>query len=472
VSDPKYKKFIIIGAGPAGLTCAYKLSEEVNDILILEQGNQVGGLSKTINFAGIKADIGGHRFITKSKEIFNLWESLLGSDFIIRPRKSFILFKNRIFKYPVDIINVIQNLEFHEIILIVFYYFKRQLFKISPEKTYEDWMINRFGDKLFDMFFRTYTEKVWGIKVNKISKDWAVQRVKTLDLWNVIKSSIFPNLRKEHKTLSESFYYPRFGPGMLWEKMRDILIQRKVQIIMNTKVLKIVKTKRNYEVYSENDKYTCDTVISSMPLQKLIEVTENVDTQILNESKNLEYRDFITVILIAKKIDDRGATWMYIHDQDVKTARIQFYHNWSPDMVSQGLKAIGLEYFVFKNDNFWEKTDMEILSIAKKECDKLGLVPLNLIIDGKVIRESFAYPVYKENYKISLDKIRKHLKKYYKNLYTIGRGGMHRWNNQDHSMMTGIIVAKKILGQNILDEWSINNDAEFIESERLVPNQT
>lgn len=471
MSDHNYKKVIIIGAGPAGLTCAYRLAEEMNDILVLEASSQVGGLSKTISHQGFRADIGGHRFITKSKRILDIWQKLLGEGLLIRPRKSYIRLENKVFNYPVDIGDVLSKVSIIEILKIIFSYLKSKLFPVKPEVSYEDWMINRFGKKLFDMFFREYTEKVWGLKVSKISKDWAVQRVKSLSLFEVIKSAFWKGGRKMHKTLSEEFYYPKFGPGMLWEKMLDVLTTKGVEIQLNSKVVKIQRKGNRYIVHCDSKIYECEYLVSTMPLRLLINSLQMNDKGIIKNSNELEYRDFITVLLCFKKISDENATWMYIHDKNIRSARVQFYHNWSEFMVPKGHKSVGMEYFVFRESELYHKTDKELLKLALKEAISLGFAKQEDYITGKVIRAPFAYPVYSQGYQSKVRFIHEYLHTQYKKLYTIGRAGMHRWNNQDHSMMTGIIVAEKILRKTDKDEWSVNNDAEFIESERLVPDE-
>lgn len=460
------KQVAIIGAGPAGLTAGLELVKNGFDVTIFEASTTVGGISRTEEYKGYKFDIGGHRFFTKNKEIEKLWKNILGDDLLKRKRKSRILFENKFYDYPLSFLNALKNLGIKKSFLALASYLKYKIKPINPENNYADWMRNRFGDVLFEKFFKTYTEKVWGIPVEEISKDWATQRVKSLSLGNAILDSIFKNRRKNITTLVDEFFYPKYGPGQMWEKVAEEFVALGGGVIFRSKVEEIIQEGQKSKIKGQG--FHC--IISTMPLRSLVRTLDRVPDEVVEVAENLKYRDFITVLLIVNKKDLFDDNWIYIHDPDVKVGRIQNFKNWSPHMAADENKtSLGLEYFFLETDEFWNYPDEKILQKAKEELVKLGICTLEDIEDGHVAKIKKAYPVYDNSYKKNVLKIRKFLEKKYPSIHLIGRNGMHKYNNQDHSMATALIVARNIIaGENLKSPWRVNNEAEYMEEEREV----
>ena len=510
------KKVVIIGAGPAGLTAAYKLLKENKDyqVVILEEEKQVGGISRTVKYKGNRIDIGGHRFFTKSLEIEEFWKELLpvqgkksyddkklninkklskgGPDpekcnevLLIRNRVSRIFYENKFYDYPVSInLQTIKNLGIIRTIRCGFSYMKARIFP-KKENNLEDFYINRFGKKLYSMFFLNYTEKVWGRSPLNISKEWGYQRVKGISISTVIKNYFFKvlNITNKNKetSLIEDFYYPKYGPGQLYEVMAKEIKKMGGVIKTNSKVIKINKNNNRISqvVYCENEneyKEDVDILISSMPIKDLLIAMEKVPKNILKVSNNLPYRDFITVGILVNKLSLENETsiktfnnnipdcWLYVQDSHVKLGRIQIFNNWSPYMVKDIHNTVwlGLEYFCNENDDFWNLSDEDIKIQAINELKKIKIIDSN-IIDSCVIRVKKAYPAYFDSYK-DIDVVRNFLNDV-DNLYCIGRNGQHRYNNMDHSMITAI-KAVDVIVNNKKDKssiWSVNVDRDYHE---------
>ncbi|MCM8804974.1 MAG: NAD(P)/FAD-dependent oxidoreductase [Candidatus Omnitrophica bacterium] len=467
------KTIIIIGAGPAGLGAGYELTKNLkNDyqIIIFEKENQVGGIAKTIEYNGYRFDLGGHRFFSKNDEIMNLWKNVLKEKFIKVKRLSRIYYKGKFYFYPIKPFNALLNLGLQESISIMLSWMKTKIKPKYPEISFEDWISNRFGKRLYEIFFKTYTEKVWGIPCRKISSDWAAQRIKGLSLLSLLKSSIFRQKKQKIKTLIEEFYYPELGPGMMWETFAKIIEENHGKVEINSSVEKIFLEGKRIKAIEVKNLITnsykvieCEHLISSMPLREFIEkLVPSPNKQIIESAKSLNYRSFIVVGLIVNKKDIFPDNWIYIHSPEVLVGRIQNFKNWSKKMVQDINKTcLGLEYFCSEGDKFWLKPSAEVINIAKKELEILGFAKINEIEDGKVIKVEKAYPVYDENYKENVNKIREYLNSI-SNLQVIGRNGMHKYNNQDHSMITGILAARNILGESY-DLWRVNVDAEYLE---------
>ncbi len=462
---------LIIGAGPAGLTAGFKLMKKKDFIIIEKNSKYVGGISRTEKYKNFKFDIGGHRFFSKSKEINELWDQILPNDIILRKRSSRILFKNKFYSYPLKPIQALLNLGFYESFLVVVSYLKAKIFKNKNIKTYQDWVVDKFGKRLFKNFFETYTEKVWGIKCNEISSDWAAQRIKGLDLKKLIINSFIKKKNKNIKTLINEFKYPRKGPGMLWESARDQIINNGIKIFMNANAYeyqyfeesKFWKVK--CKIDNEDYEIDCNQIINSAPLK---DVVNNITPVLKNksEAKSLNYRDFITVAVILDYKLNFEDNWIYLHDPDIKAGRLQNFASWSPEMIDPDKECacVGLEYFCNQGDKLWSSDDKQILEIAKKDLNKISIIDTSKISDYKVVRQEKAYPVYDENYKNSVSKIVQELKTNYKTMYMVGRNGMHKYNNQDHAMMSSILTVENILNNNFKnDPWMINIDAEYHE---------
>ncbi|MBN8835661.1 MAG: NAD(P)/FAD-dependent oxidoreductase [Sphingobacteriia bacterium] len=468
------KKVAIIGAGPAGLTAAYLLGKASQQVTVFEKDPQyVGGISRTETYKGYSFDIGGHRFFSKSKEVEDFWTEILGDEMLERPRSSRIYYNKQFFSYPLVAMDALKKLGVIESALCVLSYLYAKIFPVKNPTNFEDWVVNQFGRRLFNIFFKTYTEKVWGIPCNEISADWAAQRIKGLSLSSAIWNALFPKKNsggdkdKVIKTLIDSFRYPKRGPGMMWERCVEKSKALGVDIKMNCGVNSIHFNGQSWSVETSdgNKLEGFDYVLSSAPMRELIANTYPQLPEVArNAAQQLSYRDFITVVLICNDADAFSDNWIYIHDPNVKVGRIQNFKSWSPYMVPDpNMACYGLEYFCFEGDGMWTSTNEELIALGKKEIEKIGLTTQASIVDGYVVRQPKAYPVYDHSYKENVDVIKNTLKEY-PGLYLVGRNGMHKYNNQDHSMMTAMLAAKNIIaGQEIYDIWNVNEDAEYHE---------
>jgi len=472
-SKTKNKKVVIIGAGPAGLTAAYELCKEGVESVVLEKDDVVGGISRTVNYKGYLFDIGGHRFFTKVKAVDDMWREVLGEKkFLRRSRLSRIYYQKKFFYYPLKASNALLGLGIWNSFMMVFSYLRAQLFPVKNESTFEDWISNRFGKRLYHTFFKTYTEKVWGIPCDKISADWAAQRIKGLSLVTTIKNALLPTEVKDKgeiiKTLIDAFDYPAKGPGMMWEMVAETIQKDNSALKMNSDVDRILWQKGRVtalEVESGGKREVIDGTdfISSMPMQELVrKMSPEPPAEVLAAADKLGYRDFLTVSLVVNKENLFEDNWIYIHDPDVKVGRIQNFKNWSPQMVPDPSKTcLGLEYFCFEGDGLWTMDDADLIALGAKELGLLQLVDPADVEDGSVVRMPKAYPVYDAVYVDAVDTIRDFLREV-PNLYLVGRNGMHKYNNQDHSMLTAMLSVKNILGANY-DVWGVNVDNEYHE---------
>lgn len=459
---------VVIGAGPAGLTAGYELSKSEKQVLVIEKKDQVGGLAETKVFGDYRYDIGPHRFFTKNKEVYDLFLEMLGEDAVAVNRKTRILFKGSYFDYPLTPLNALFGLGVIESIKIGFSYLAarvRSYLKLSSINNFEDWVIDKFGKKLYSNFFKNYTEKVWGIDCQDIGKDWAAQRIKGLSLSTAIKFALFPNSKKRPKTLVDLFYYPKLGAGMLWEKFEEYLLNNNVDVLKNSYVIDVNYKDDLLEVaYESNGKkevVLTKHLLFSNPLLDFINYFKNeVPNKVLEASNNLDYRNHISVhITIDKKLFDDN--WIYIHSPDLKMARIADFTNFSKDMSIDGNYPITLEYFCFENDKIWNDTDENIIAIALEELKNIFPVDFH-IIHSAVTRNAKAYPVIRTGYEEKITIIRDWLKNH-KSITAIGRSGMFKYNNQDHAMATGLYAVRNLLGQGEFDPWEVNVDGEYHE---------
>ena len=474
--NPNPKNVLIIGAGPAGLTAAYMLTKENVSVTVLEQDPvYVGGISRTVNYKGFGIDIGGHRFFSKSAKIEALWDELLGDDFLQRPRKSRIYYNDRFFSYPLKAFDTLFKLGPVQSLLCVLSYMKARIRPYTPPKNFEEWVVNQFGRRLFRIFFKTYTEKVWGMNCKDISADWAAQRIKGLSLWIAIRNALFGGKGQGTvKTLIDTFRYPRKGPGMMWQRAAEKMILQGGRLKMGEQVthLRYESAKKQWCIEAKttdgtSSQYVADHVISSAPLREVVLNLEPApNTRLRAAAENLKYRDFLIVALIVKDRDQFDDNWIYIHDPKVKVGRIQNFKSWSPEMVpTPEMNCYGMEYFCFEHDGVWDSEDADLVALASKELCALGLGKAQDIIEGHVVRQPKAYPVYDDMYQQKVDIIREELARDYPNLHLVGRGGMHKYNNQDHAMMTAILTAQNIVaGENCHDVWRVNQDAEYHET--------
>lgn len=461
-------KIIILGAGPAGLTSAYKAAKNGLESLVFEKDAGVGGISKTVNYKNYLFDIGGHRFFTKYEEVKNIWNEILGKDFITRPRLSRIYYKGKFFYYPLKSLNALMNLGLKDSFLVILSYFYSQINPYKNVTNFEEWVSNKFGRKLFNIFFKTYTEKVWGISCKKIQADWAAQRIKSLSLGKAILSS-FGFLKKgQVTTLIDEFQYPRKGPGQMWTRAKERVEKLGGKVQLNSEVIQFrrkgnkmisVLIKTNGSI----NEISGDHFLSSIPLRELIQaIKPSPPDEVLKAAEELKYRDFFTVGLIIKKPFIFPDNWIYIHSPDVKVGRIQNFKNWSPEMVPDPqATSLGFEYFCFQADALWKEDDHKLIQLGIDEIKKLNLASKEQVIDGTVIRSPNTYPIYDEGYKRRIDIIKNFLSTI-ENLQTMGRNGLHRYNNQDHSMLSAIFAVRNILGEHN-SIWDINVDEEYHE---------
>jgi protoporphyrinogen oxidase len=462
----------IIGGGPAGLTAAYELQKHSDSHypVVFEESDQVGGISRTVQYKGYRYDIGGHRFFTKVKSVQKLWKEVLPNDFLKRPRLSRIYYRSKYFAYPLKPLNALRNMGAYESGRIMLSYAKWQVRPSKDESTFDQWVTNRFGGRLFWHFFKSYTEKVWGIPCDEIRADWAAQRIKNLSLfkaiWNALSGS------NDTHSLIEEFDYPRLGPGMMWEAFRDRILDAGGEVRMEQRVRKIHRNDggiRAIEVENVGDGssyvFKADQFISSMPITALIEnMVPPAPSHVRAAATKLKYRDFLIVTLVLKKKDLFPDNWIYIHSPEVNVGRIQNFRSWSPEMLPDDEhSSIGMEYFCNEGDRIWEMDNAELVKLAEQELRKLDLVGDAEVVDGTVIRQPKAYPVYDHEYADALEVIRSWLDNF-PNLQLVGRNGMHRYNNQDHSMLTAMLAVKNILGEKH-DLWSVNVEQEYHEED-------
>jgi len=461
---------VVIGAGPAGLTAAYELAKTGVTSLVLESDEVVGGLSRTSRYRGYGFDIGGHRFFTKVPYVRELWEEILGEEFLLRPRLSRIYYRRRFFDYPLKPANALLGLGPLEALRIGASWLRAQLLPEREERTFEQWVSNRFGRRLFEIFFETYTEKVWGMPCREISADWARQRIKNLDLGAALRSALLASARRGNAitSLIEAFHYPRSGPGQMWEACARRLADRGTKLVLGARVTGIRhEGGRAVEirVREAGTEYTisAEHVISSLPVRELVSCLEPAPPpDVIAAAERLRYRDFLTVGLIVAREDLFPDNWIYIHSDEVRVGRIQNYKNWSPDMVPEpGHTSLGLEYFVNEGDELWSMSDTELIALGSRECEQLGLLSAADVVDGTVIRMRKAYPVYDAGYGDAMATIRAWLEGI-SNLQSIGRNGQHRYNNQDHSMLTGVYAARNVIGASY-DVWDVNVEPEYHE---------
>jgi protoporphyrinogen oxidase len=479
MSDRRVKA-IIVGAGPAGLTAAYELAKAGESVVVLESDPEyVGGISRTVNYRGYRFDIGGHRFFSKSQEVEELWTEILGADMLQRPRSSKIYYGGQFYSYPLKPLEALRKLGFFESAHCVLSFLAARLNPTRNPRTFVEWVVNQFGERLFQIFFKTYTEKVWGMSCSEISADWAAQRIKGLSLGSAIRNALAAKKGGKDrsdvvKTLIDTFRYPRLGPGMMWEtcaaKVRamggEVLLGRSVVgcRFAAERTFWTITARKSDGVIEE---HRGEHVISSMPMRQLVaEIEPRLPAAVLRSGESLRYRDFVTVGLILRERNRFRDNWIYVHDPKVKVGRVQNYKSWSPDMVPDAnYCSYGLEYFCFEGDGLWTARDEDLIALAKKELEQVQLAAASDVVDGCVIRQPKAYPVYDDGYKEHVEVVRQALAANCPNLHLVGRNGMHKYNNQDHAMMTAMLTARNILaGEQKYDVWAVNEDGEYHEA--------
>jgi len=478
---------VVVGAGPAGLTAAYELAKRGATCTVFEMDTVVGGISRTVEREGWRFDIGGHRFFTKVPEVENLWREILGpEDFLPRRRLSRIYYEGTYYDYPIRLGNALRGLGVAEATLCGLSFLWVRVHPPRDLDTFEGWTARAFGWRLYRKFFKAYTEKVWGIPAVEIRADWAAQRIKSLTLGKLVRNAFAPNHHKAPVTsLIEEFHYPRLGPGMMWERARALAEDHGSKVLLGTRLESIRRSggravaavtrsvatpdRGAQGVVTGDDGATAtwpfDHLISSMPLSELVQVMDPPAPALVQRAaRALRYRDFLTVALILPA--DRGFpdNWIYVHSEKVRVGRVQNFGSWSPDLVKKGTTCLGLEYFVFEHDALWSMADDDLVALATAELVTLGLVRPGEVEKGFVERMPKAYPVYDAGYHLQVRAIREWLEAEAPNVHPVGRNGMHRYNNQDHSMLTAMLTVESLYGEPF-DTWAVNVEADYHEQQ-------
>jgi protoporphyrinogen oxidase len=462
---------LILGGGPAGLTAGYLLAKQGFPVIVFEAEDQVGGIAKTEVRDGpggeYRFDLGGHRFFTKVQEVDDLWHEIMREEFLKRPRMSRIYWNKKFLDYPLRGPDVIKKLGPIELTRCMLSYFWAQVKPKGREDTFEQWVSNRFGRRLFDLFFKSYTEKVWGVPTSEIRAEWAAQRIKGLSFFSAAKAAFFGNKGNEIKTLIGEFNYPRYGPGQMWETMTDDITRLGGQVLLNTKVEKVFfEGGRATKVIAGGKEYESNYIVSSLPLRNIVGMADpQPSPEVVAAAKGLRYRDFLTVSLVLDGEDLFPDNWIYIHEPDVEVGRIQNFRSWSPWMVPDPDKAcIGLEYFCFAGDELWETDDQELVELGMRELETLGLATRDKLEFGFATRVPKAYPMYDMDYAERIVAIRSWLDGL-QNLQQVGRNGLHRYNNSDHSMLTAMRAVDNLVKGTEHDIWAVNAESVYHETE-------
>jgi protoporphyrinogen oxidase len=457
---------VVLGGGPAGLTAGYLLAKQGKPVVVLESTDQLGGIARTTVREGFRFDLGGHRFFTKVKEVDDLWHEIMGDEFLKRPRQSRIYWNDKFLEYPLQGIDVIRKLGPLELTLCMLSYLWAAIKPKGREDTFEDWVSNRFGKRLYKHFFKTYTEKLWGVKATEIRAEWAAQRIKGLSFFAAAKAAFFGNRGNKIKSLISEFNYPRYGPGQMWETMAEAIRANGGEIRLTAPVTKLeIADGRVTAVVAAGERLTPSHVISSLPLRTTVGIADPVaPLEVRDAARGLRYREFLTVLLVIGGEDLFPDNWIYIHQPGVRVLRIQNFKSWSPYMVPPGSTdaSVGMEYFCFEGDELWNTPDEQLVAMASREIEQLHLARAANVKFGFVERVHKAYPIYDELYADRVQTIRDWLSGI-DNLVQVGRNGLHRYNNSDHSMLTAMRAVDNILLGTRHDIWSVNVESVYHE---------
>ena len=468
---------VIIGAGPAGLTAAYQLVKRDVAPVVLEADSVVGGISRTAQADGWRFDIGGHRFFTKVAPVEALWHEILTDDeFLVRPRMSRIYYEGKFYDYPIRPMNALRNLGVVEATRCVASYLSARIRPPADQSTLEGYIAANYGWRLYHHFFKTYNETVWGVPAAELSADFGAQRIKGMSLFQAVWEPVRARLvgSRRHRaaqvtSLIEQFHYPKYGPGMMWERCRELVEAGGAKVVLDTAVARIHHCDgRAVSVVAGSGgaatEYPADHVISSMPLPELLRIMDPpVPPDVRAAADRLGFRDFVTVALVVPESDGFPDNWIYVHSPEVRPlGRIQNFGAWSPHLVKDGRTCLGLEYFVFEGDGVWTSTDAELVARATRDLERLGLVAAEVVEAGYVVRMPKAYPVYDEGYRDQVAVLRSWLAEHTQNVHPVGRNGMHKYNNQDHSMYTAMLTVENIFGADH-DIWAVNVEDEYHE---------
>jgi protoporphyrinogen oxidase len=458
---------VVLGAGPAGLTAGYLLAKEGLPVIVLEANEKVGGLAMTEERDGYRFDLGGHRFFTKSKEVDDLWHEVLDDEFLLRPRMSRIYWNERFLDYPLRGPDVIRKLGPVELTRALASYLVAAAKPKGDEESLEEWVSNRFGKRLYQLFFKSYTEKVWGVPCTELRAEWAAQRIKGLSFFSAAKAAFFGNRGNKVKSLISEFHYPRYGPGQMWDSMTTEIRRLGGEVRTGAPVERLsFEEGRIVAVEAGGETIVPGQVISSLPLRATVDISRPLAPPAVREAaRGLRYRDFLTVALVLDGDDLFPDNWIYIHEPGVKVGRIQNYRSWSPWMVPDQSKAcVGLEYFCFEGDELWSMSDDELVALASRELEQLGLASRSKVERGYAVRVPKAYPMYDKDYEDRVASIRSWLETI-GNLQQVGRNGLHRYNNSDHSMLTAMRAVDNLVQGTRHDLWAVNAESVYHEED-------
>ena len=460
----------VLGAGPAGLTAGYVLARSARPVVVFEAGAQVGGLARTVVRDGYRFDLGGHRFFTKSEEVQDLWEQVLGEELLVRDRMSRIYWRGRFIDYPLRLADVVRKVGPFELARCASSYalaLARRPLRRRAAETFEEWVCDRFGRRLFKLFFKSYTEKVWGVPTTEIRAEWAAQRIRTLSFSRVVRAAVL-NDGGDVRSLIERFHYPRLGPGQMWEAMAAEIVGAGGQVRLGAPVDRLeLAAGRVAAVHAGGARVEVADVISSLALRDVVALADPpAPAAVRHAAAGLRYRDFLTVALVVEGEDLFPDNWIYIHDPHVRVGRIQNFRAWSEAMVPDaGRTCVGMEYFCFEGDALWKAGDAELVARATRELEAIGLAPAARVVTGHVVRVAKAYPIYDADYEARVATIRGWLDRV-TNLQQVGRNGLHRYNNSDHSMLTALRAVENATGGAAHDLWAVNADGEYHEETR------
>jgi protoporphyrinogen oxidase len=464
---------VVVGAGPAGLTATFELTGRGLPVTLLEADGVVGGISRTVERDGWRFDIGGHRFFTKVPAVERWWHDMLGDgEFLSRPRLSRIHYAGRLFDYPLRPANALRGLGVREAVRCVASYGWARIRPPRDQSHFEGWVSARFGRRLYGIFFKTYTEKVWGVPATAIQADWAAQRIKDLDLGRAVLHALRPRPGQTGiTTLIDRFQYPRTGPGLMWERTLERVLEAGATVRLGARCSVVHRDATGAVAVGVRQdggppqRIPADHVVSSMPLPELVLAMDPPAPPAVREAAaGLTHRDFLTVALVVPEEAGFPDNWIYVHSPHVRVGRIQNFGSWSPFLVKDGRTCLGLEYFVTEGDRLWNAPDDELVALATRELAELGLVGAGRVERGYVVRMPKAYPVYDEGYDQRVDTIRAWLAEAVPNVHPVGRNGMHKYNNQDHSMVTAMLTAENIADGAAHDVWAVNVEEDYHES--------
>jgi len=463
-------KIAIIGAGAAGMTAAYSLAKHNAEVDIYEASSRIGGLAATLTLWNQKVDIGPHRFFSTDRKVNALWLEVVGDDYEMVDRLTRIYYENKFYSYPIRIFNALSNLGIFEASRCVFSYLGERFFATKQDGSFETWVQNRFGKRLFEVFFKNYTEKLWGISCKELDADFAAQRIKKLSLYEAIKNAVLNGKGNKHKTLVDQFAYPLEGSGMVYDRMADMVESLGNNIYLNTPVYRII-TNNGKVIGIELEDGTFreyDHVISSMPYTLMVKRLTEAPENIKHLTERLKFRNTILVYLHINSTELFPDNWIYIHSPDLQMGRVTNFRNWIPGLYKGENKSIlAIEYWCNDEDPTWNLSDNDFIKLASDEIVKTKLVKAGTIENGYVHRIHRSYPVYSKGYKEILKPIEEYLSSI-KNLSVIGRYGAFKYNNQDHSILMGLLAAENVLSSANHQLCEINTDYETYQESFII----